>query len=283
MSNPQSNPAGTVLVTGASIGIGYELARRFARDGYELARRFARDGHNLVLVARNKEKLESAAAEFKSEHGVDSRVITKDLSDPTAPAEIFRELEDASVDIRYLINNAGFGSLGPFHERPIDEQIGMIQVNVMALAHLTRLFLPRMVENKNGHVANIASVAAYQAGPFMATYYATKAFVVSFSEAIANELKGTGVYVTVINPGPTVTEFHKRAGVESSTLFSRRMTMDVTTVAQIAYDGIKAKKTVVTAGAKNKLLIFSTRLAPRSVTANVARSLNEPRMKRRND
>ena len=270
MTIPQKNTAGTALVTGASIGIGYELAKLFARDG-----------HNLVLVARTRDQLESAAAQFKSDYGVDSRVIVKDLSDPAAPGEIHRELQDASVDIRYLVNNAGFGSLGPFHERPIEEQIGMIQVNVMALAHLSRLFLPGMVKNKNGHVMNIASVAAYQPGPFMATYYATKAFVVSFSEAIANELKGTGVYVTVVNPGPTVTEFHKRAGVESSTLFSRRMTMDVTTVAQIAYDGMKKKKTVVTAGAKNKLLIFSTRLAPRSVTANVARSLNEPRMKRR--
>ncbi len=270
MNDSKENTAGTVLVTGASIGLGYELAKLFARDG-----------HDLVLIARNKEKLDSVAAELTSEFGVESRVIVKDLSNPGAPGEIFQELKDAGVDVRFLINNAGFGSLGHFYERPLEEQLGMIQVNVTTLAHLTRLFLPNMVENKNGHVVNIASVAAYQPGPFMAVYYASKAFVVSFSEAVANELKGTGVYVTVVNPGPTLTEFHKRAGVESSTLFSRRMTMDAPTVARIAYKGIKNKKTVVTTGAKNKLLIFSNRLAPRSVVTNVARSLNEPRMKKR--
>jgi hypothetical protein len=257
-----------VLVTGASGGIGYELAKLFARDG-----------HDLVLVARNGERLQQVARELKATHHIHTIVFEGDLSVPGSPDSLFEEVKKAGVDIGTLVNNAGFGSLGPFHERPLEEQLQMIQLNVTSLAHLTRLFLPDMVARKRGRIVNVASIAAYQPGPFMAVYYATKAFVVSFSEAIANELHGTGVRVTTICPGPTTTGFGARAGAENSSLFHKGMTMDAATVARIGYAGMKKNKTIVVTGWKNRFLASAGRLAPRSLTANIARTLNEPRMK----
>ncbi len=262
-------PNERVLITGASGGIGYELAKLFARDG-----------HNLVLVARDGAKLQQVARELKEAHHIHCVVFEGDLSVPGSPDALFEEVKKASADIGILVNNAGFGSLGPFHKLPLDDQLQMIQLNVTSLAHLTRLFLPQMIARKRGRIVNIASIAAYQAGPFMAVYYATKAFVVSFSEAIANELRGTGVRVTVICPGPTRTKFSKRAGAEKSSLFGKGMTMDPATVARAGYAGMKKNKTVVVVGWRNKLLAMSGRIAPRSLTANVARTLNEPRMKK---
>lgn len=258
-----------VLVTGASGGIGYELAKLFARDG-----------HDLVLVARNGSKLQQIARELKAAHHVHCIVLEGDLSVPGSPDALFQEVKKASAEVGILVNNAGFGSLGPFHKRPLAEQLQMIQLNVTSLAHLTRLFLPEMIARKRGRIVNIASIAAYQPGPFMAVYYATKAFVVSFSEAIANELHGTGVRVTTICPGPTTTNFGKRAGAENSSLFRKGMTMDAATVARIGYEGMKRNKTIVVTGWKNKFLASAGRLAPRSLTANIARTLNEPRVKR---
>ena len=257
-----------VLITGASGGIGYELSRLFARDG-----------HDLILVSRNEARLEEVAEEFGKSFGVRSLVLAKDLAVPGSPNELFEELERSSVEVDVLVNNAGFGILGAFHKSQLDEQLDMIQLDVTSLAHLTRLFLPGMVERGRGRVVNVASIAAFQAGPFMAVYYASKAFVVSFSEAIANELKGTGVTVTAICPGPTVTDFQKRAGVEDSTLFDEKMTMDAATVARIGYDGIKKNKTLVITGVKNNVLAFGNRFVPRSLATRLARSLNEPRIK----
>jgi short-subunit dehydrogenase len=271
--NPRSEEARSakdrVLVTGASGGIGYELAKLFARDG-----------HNLVLVARDGAKLQQVARELKAAHHIHCIVFEGDLSVPGSPDALFQEIQKASADVGILVNNAGFGSLGPFHKLPLEDQLQMIQLNVTSLAHLTHLFLPQMIARKRGRIVNIASIAAYQPGPFMAVYYATKAFVVSFSEAIANELHGTGVRVTAICPGPTTTNFGRRAGAEGSALFSKGMTMDAATVARVGYDGMKKNKTVVVVGWKNKILSTAGRLAPRSLTANIARTLNEPRMKR---
>ena len=258
-----------VLITGASGGIGYELAKLFARDG-----------HHLVLVSRDGSKLQEVARELKAAHHIHCIVFEGDLSVPGSPDALFEEVKRASADVGILVNNAGFGSLGPFHKLPLENQLRMIQLNVTSLAHLTHLFLPQMIARKRGRIVNIASIAAYQPGPFMAVYYATKAFVVSFSEAIANELHGTGVRVTAICPGPTTTNFGKRAGAEGSALFSKAMTMDAVTVARVGYEGMKKNKTVVVVGWKNKLLAATGRIAPRSLTANVARTLNEPRVKR---
>jgi short-subunit dehydrogenase len=257
---------GRVLITGASGGIGYELAKLFAQDK-----------HDLVLVSRNGDKLEEVARELKAAHGARCAVFAGDLAVPGSPDALYAEIKKSSIDIDVLVNNAGFGALGAFYTRPLREQLDMIQLNVTSLAHLTRLFLPEMVARKRGRIVNIASIAAYQPGPFMAVYYASKAFVVSFSEGIANELHGTGVTVTAICPGPTTTGFGKRAGAEKTTLFRKGMTMDAATVARIGYDGMKKNKTIVITGGKNKLLALGGRLAPRSLTANIARSLNEPR------
>jgi len=257
-----------VLITGASGGIGYELAKLFARDG-----------HDLVLVARDGAKLQQVARELKGAHRIHCIVFEGDLSVPGSPDALFQEIQKASADVGILVNNAGFGSLGPFHKLPLDDQLQMIQLNVTSLAHLTHLFLPQMIARRRGRIVNIASIAAYQPGPFMAVYYATKAFVVSFSEAIANELHGTGVRVTAICPGPTTTNFGKRAGAEGSSLFRKEMTMDAATVARVGYEGMKKNKTVVVIGWKNKVLAAAGRVAPRSLTANVARTLNEPRWK----
>jgi short-subunit dehydrogenase len=262
-------PMGAVLITGASGGIGYELAKLFARDG-----------HNLLLVARSGEKLEEVAKEIKAAHRVRCTIFAGDLSVPGSPDALYAEIKKAPYDIEVLVNNAGFGSLGPFHERPIEEQLEMIQLNVTSLTHLTRLVLPEMIARKRGRIVNVASIAAYQPGPFMAVYYATKAFVVSFSEAIASELRGTGIKVTAICPGPTTTEFGKRAGVESSNLFKDGMTMDAPTVARMGYEGIMKNKTVVIIGGKNRLLVMGSRMVPTRLSTAIARSLNEPRMKR---
>ena len=263
-------PMGAVLITGASGGIGYELAKLFAKDG-----------NNLLLVSRNGEKLEEVAREIKAAHKVRCTIFAGDLSVPGSPDALFEEIKKAPYDIEVLVNNAGFGSLGRFHELPLEEQLEMIQLNVTSLAHLTRLVLPEMIARKRGRIVNIASIAAYQPGPFMAVYYATKAFVVSFSEAIANELHRTGVRVTTICPGPTTTGFSTRAGAESSSLFRKNMTMDAATVARIGYEGMLRNKTVVITGGKNRFLAMGARLAPRGLSANIARSLNEPRAKRK--
>jgi short-subunit dehydrogenase len=262
------DPAGTVLITGASGGIGYELAKLFARDG-----------HNLLLVSRNGPRLEEVAREIKAKHKVKCTIFAGDLSVTGAPDALYAEIKKASFEVDVLVNNAGFGSLGRFHERPIEEQLEMLQLNVTSLVHLTHLTLPDMVTRGRGRIVNVASIAAYQPGPLMAVYYATKAFVVSFSEAIANELHATGVRVTAICPGPTRTGFGKRAGAERSSLFHSGMTMDAGKVARLGYDGMKKNKTVVITGGKNKLLVFGARMFPRRLTANIARSLNETRIK----
>jgi len=262
--------SGRVLITGASGGIGYELAKLFARDK-----------HDLVLVSRNGDKLEQIARELKAAHGVRCAVFAGDLAVPGSPDGLYAEIKKSSIDIDVLVNNAGFGALGLFHKRPLHEQLEMIQLNVTSLAHLTHLFLPQMIARKHGRIVNIASIAAYQPGPFMAVYYATKAFVVSFTEAIANELHGTGVTVTAICPGPTTTGFGKRAGADRSGLFGKGMTMSPAVVALIGYEGMKKNKTIVITGGKNKLLALGGRLAPRSLSANITRSLNEPRTGKR--
>ncbi|MBE8968493.1 SDR family oxidoreductase, partial [Nostocales cyanobacterium LEGE 12452] len=181
----QNNRKQTALITGASGGIGYEFVKLFAQDGY-----------NLVLVARSVDKLNKIADEFKKKFGIDVKVISKDLSNPSAPEEIFRELEQASINVDVLVNNAGFATYGLFNEIDLNAEMQLLQVNVLCLTHLTKLFLKGMVQRGSGKILNLASTAAFQPGPLMAVYYASKAYVLSFSEAIANELEGTGVSVT---------------------------------------------------------------------------------------
>jgi len=260
----QPNHRKTALVTGASSGIGYELCKLFAQDGY-----------NLVLVARNASRLAQMASELKDPLGSSPRIIARDLSNPMAPEEIFAELEHDRFFIDVLANNAGFGTYGFFAESNTVREEEMINLNILSLVKLTRLFLPSMLRNRSGKILNVASTAAFQPGPLMAGYYASKAFVLSFSEALSNELRGTGVTATALCPGPTLTDFQKRAGIENTRLFGRGMTMDAATVARIGYKALREGKTTVIAGFQNRLLRELTRIVPRSFAASIVRFIQE--------
>ncbi|MFY9905815.1 MAG: SDR family oxidoreductase [Terriglobales bacterium] len=253
----------TALITGASFGIGMELTRIFAREGY-----------NLVLVARTADKLRQIASELEKAHGTRSLILAIDLTDPGAPAYVLDQTTRADLQIDVLVNNAGFGQYGRFAENDLEECLRQIQLNITTLTHLTRLYLPMMIERKSGRILNVASTAAFQAGPLMAVYYATKAYVLHFSEAIANELNGTGVTVTCLCPGPTVTEFLQRAKMEGIRL-AKFGAMDARTVAEDGYRALMAGKPVVISGFKNWLVAQSVRFAPRRMVTAVARKLQE--------
>jgi short-subunit dehydrogenase len=247
----------TALITGASSGIGMNFSRLLAREGYEL-----------FLVARSEAKLNALAKELGN-----AKVIVADLVSPDAPRRIF----DASGPVDVLINNAGFGVLGPFVESDLRKDFEMIQVNVAALTHLTRLFLPPMLARRSGRILNVASTAAFQPGPLMAIYYATKAYVLSFSEAIADELRGTGVTVTALCPGPTATGFAEVAGMESSRLFSLTRPMSSEAVARYGLRAMQHGKRVAIPGIANKLAAQSLRVAPRRLVTTLVRKLQESR------
>ncbi|MDQ1705489.1 MAG: uncharacterized protein QOF18_1855 [Frankiaceae bacterium] len=250
------------LVTGASAGIGRELAAILAREG-----------HDLVLVARRVDELTALAAELKERYAADSRVIPADLARPDAAQEIVDDLGPSAV-VDVLVNNAGFGGHGAFHKRDRDAELRMIAVNVTALTDLTRLLLPGMVERGRGQVLNVASTAAFQPGPFMAVYYATKAYVLSLSQALAEELSGTGVTVTCLCPGVTETEFQKVAGVEDVPLTKGPLSMTAQAVAEAAYKAMRRGKLIVVPGLHNKIGAQSVRFAPRRMILKVVRRLH---------
>jgi short-subunit dehydrogenase len=252
---------GTALITGASAGLGAEFAKLCAAGGYDV-----------VLVARSASRLAETAASLTGSYGVQARPLAADLADPAAPAQIFAQLAGGAVDI--LINNAGFGVRGAFAETDWAKEANLLQVNVGALAHLTKLFLPGMVRRGSGRILNLASTAAFVPGPFMAMYYASKAFVLSFSEALANEVQGTGVTVTALCPGATRTEFADVAGLANSKLFTGP-TMGAAEVARVGYDAMMAGKPSVIAGARNRWMMRGARLLPRGWVAAQARQLNE--------
>lgn len=251
----------TALITGASGGIGYELAKLFARDH-----------HNLVIVARSADRLTQVAAELQV-HGGTVKTIALDLSAGPAPKFLFDRLAGTPIDI--LVNNAGFGSSGDFAHMPEEEILGQVQLNVTALTQLTRLFLPAMVQRRSGRIMNVASTAAFQPGPLMAIYYATKAYVLSFSEAIANELRDSGVTVTCFCPGATHTGFAKRAGNDKSRLFKQLGAMDADKVALDGYRALMEGRTLAISGMHNWLVAQSTRLAPRKMVTAISRWVNE--------
>jgi len=255
---------GTALITGASGGIGLALAREAAADGFDL-----------VLVARNGEALGALAEEARDAHGVSVRAIAKDLAVPGAPAEIFAELAGAGVHADVLVNNAGFGTWGRFAELDPEGELRMVRVNVLALTHLTRLFLPGMVERGRGRVLNVASTAGFLPGPLMAVYYASKAYVLSFSEALAAELGGSGVTVTALCPGPTRTGFQGAAKMEGARLVSGLVPVhDAATVARAGWRGAMRGKRIVVPGLLNKLSVQSVRLGPRRLIAAIVLRLN---------
>ena len=254
----------TALITGASTGIGRDFARLCARDGYDL-----------VLTARSQPDLEALASEVRGQTGRGVLVLPKDLADPAAPEQLFQELNRADLSVEVLINNAGFGLLGRFWELDTREQVNMIQVNITALTELTRLFLPGFIERRGGAILNVASTAAFQPGPLMSVYYASKSYVVSFSRAIHNEASDFGVRVTCLCPGPTQTEFHKRAGASNTKLFTAARMMESAEVARIGWNALKAGKPLVIAGGLNRMMAFLTRFAPTQFTASMARRVQE--------
>lgn len=255
----------TALITGASVGIGYELAKQFARGGYDL-----------LLVARNEEKLAAVSREVRG-LGAAADYVVADLSRHDAPLALYAQVTNRGVPIDVLVNNAGFGALGPFHEIDLRRQLDMIQVNVAALVELTHRFLPEMIARKAGGVLNVASTAGFQPGPHMAIYYATKAFVLSFSEAIGEELAGSGVKVTALCPGPTESEFRSRAKVEKSPVSRSKVipTATAESVARAGYEGFLRGKRIVVPGLVNKLAVQSNRIGPRRLVARVAGKINK--------
>jgi len=253
----------TALITGASGGIGYELALLLAGDGFDC-----------ILVARSHDKLNALAARMESEFRVKTLVLPKDLSKSTAVDEIYEETTAASMQVDVLVNNAGFPVFGLFTETDPGTELEMLQVNVVALTTLTKLFLKGMIERRYGRILNLASTAAFEPGPLMAVYYASKAYVLSFSEALANELHGTGVTVTALAPGPTRTGFQKRGQLEDSRLVQGKIA-DAQSVALAGYRGLMAGKTIIIPGFANKLIPLVVRVSPRRVVTRVVRRMQE--------
>ncbi len=251
----------TALITGTSSGIGLDLARLFARDGFDL-----------VLVARSEAKLRELATEL----GVPATVIAADLSKPDAAQRVVDELRAKSVIVDALVNNAGLGLAGAFVDNDLTKVLEMIQVNIVALTALTRLLLSPMVARRSGRILNVASTAAFQPGPLMAVYYATKAYVLSFSEAIADELRDTGVTVTALCPGPTATGFAAVADVGATRLFTLAKPARSADVARAGYEAMKRGKRLVIPGLKNKLLAQSVRVTPRRLVTAIVRKFQEP-------
>lgn len=262
MSEPKNLP-GLALITGASAGIGEQLAHLFAKDG-----------HSLVLVARRKERLDALAAELEQAHKVKVHTIAHDLGAPGAGAALVETLKAQGLDaIDFLVNNAGIGSYGQFASSDYAQIMTLVNLNICTLVELTHLILPGMLARKRGRIMNVGSVAGFQPGPGMAVYYASKAFVYSFTEALVGELHGTPVTVTNLSPGATKTEFQDVAQMAESWLFALGTTSS-TFVARSGYKGMMAGKPLVIPGATNKFLATSVRFVPRPVLRRVVRKIN---------
>lgn len=259
-----SGREGVSLVTGASGGIGLEIARRLAGRG-----------DRMVITARSEPALNDVAKELKSIGAPEVVVIPKDLGTREGMMGLVSELRRRSIVVHTLINNAGFGWSGPFFEQDPGKQLHMIELNVSALTYLTRELVPDMVKAGSGEVMNVASVAGFQPGPYMATYYATKAYVVSLSEALREELRGTGVRVVTLCPGPTHTGFARTAGMEHPAMF-KGVVMEVGPVVDQAMRAL-GRGGIVIPGLSNKLLVQAQRLVPRSVPIRISRGLNKGR------
>lgn len=241
----------TALITGASSGIGRDLAHIHAENGGDL-----------VVIARRKEKLEALKQELEQKHGIHVKIIAKDLASAEAAKEIYDELSQEKIAIDILINNAGFGGVGLFHERKWETDKTMIELNVMALTALTRYFLPHMVERKNGKILNVASTAGFMPGPLQAVYFATKSYVISFSQAIAQEVKDSGVTVTALCPAATKTEFGERSGMKDTKMFNNPASSRK--VAEKGYRAMQKGKLIeITEGALGFMINWILPLMPR--------------------
>ena len=256
---------GTALITGASSGIGAEFARVFAARG-----------HDLILVARRRDALEAIAGQVEGRHRVRAVVMPFDLAEQDAPARLFEAVHGAGLQVDILVNNAGFGLAGEFAETDIERELEMIQVNVVALTQLTKLFLGPMLQRRSGGILNVASVAGLFPGPLRSVYYATKAYVLSFTEAIAEELRDSGVTVTALCPGPVATEFHGISGGTAES-FGPKSIADVSEVARFGYRALQAGTRVAVPGVQNKIVVQARRLAPRRLVTRLVRLVQERR------
>lgn len=254
------------LITGASSGIGRELAEVFAKEAW-----------NLILVARSVESLVSLKKQLESQYGIDVKVIPKDLSVEESCEELFSEIQADALKVEVLVNNAGHGDYGLFHQTSWARDRSMIQVNMLALTKLTKLFLPNMIREQRGYILNVASTAAFQAGPYMAVYYATKAYVLSFTEAIANETADSGVKVTALCPGPTASNFFEAAQLRSLPLLVNRKLPSARDVAHYGYHALMKGHVLAIHGRLNYLLAGSVRFAPRRLATAIVRKLQGPK------
>lgn len=252
-----------VLITGATTGIGYELSLLYAEEK-----------RNLVLVARGKEKLEEVAETLKKNYGIQVYIYPLDLSLPDSPQRLYNFTQSKNLYVDTLINNAGFGIKGKVSEIPLNEELGMIQVNITSLVELTKRYLPAMIKERSGKILNVASSASFQPGPFMSGYYASKAFVLHYSEGLAEEVRNYGITVTALCPGPTITEFQVRAKMEETMLFKGPFVMTGKEVARIGYNAVKSGRVVVISGFMNFLLAQGTRISPRFIVRKISALLN---------
>lgn len=254
----------TTLITGASSGIGLHLAKQFAQHG-----------HPLVLVARVEAELQQIAADLKSAHGVNVQVMAKDLEEPEAAQQIFKEISAAGATVDILVNNAGHGQNGKFWEIPIEKDLSILRLNVEAVLRLTKLFLPPMIQRGRGRILNVASVAGFMPGPLLAVYHASKAFVLSWSEALATEVEDTGVTVTALCPGPTDTDFFSKADMVETRAVQKAHVMPPQEVAEIGYKALMNGARVEIAGLVNKAMVFSRHLLPVAAQAKMHQKMYE--------
>lgn len=251
------------VITGASAGLGAEYARLFAADG-----------HPVALVARREERLRDLAAELTSAYGIEVHLMAQDISTPDGCTKVYESVKRWGRPVGFLVNNAGFGNNGLFWQNDLATELGQIRVNIAALTELTHRFLPGMIAAGRGRVLNIASTAGFLPGPYMATYFATKAYVLSFTEALAYELRGTGVTATVHCPGPTATEFASVAGVKGTRLFDK--TAQARACARHGYAAMLSGRPVAIHGFNNTLKSLSARVSPHSIAMTIAAKLNRP-------
>lgn len=258
-----STQGNNALITGASGGIGEELAKVFAAHGF-----------NLILVARTESKLKELGDILSAKHGIKTFAIGLDLSDPKSPAQLQQRVAELGLTVDVLVNNAGFADFGDFAKSDLGKQLQMIQVNITTLTELTHRFLPAMVERKRGYVLNVGSTGSFMPGPLMSVYYATKNYVLAFSEAIREELKGSGVQVTVLAPGPVATGFQKAAAMEGSKLLTNPMNplMSANAVAKAGYEGLMRGQQIVIPGFVNQVQALMPRLLPRAVVPGIVKN-----------
>jgi uncharacterized protein len=253
-----------ILITGASSGIGYELAKVCASKR-----------HDLILVARREDRLKALKVELEAAYGIQVWTYQADLTKADTHHQLFNWTKSLGLPLYALVNNAGFGHLEPFAETDWDKQNAMLQLNIVALTHLTRLFLPGLIAQGQGRIMNVASTAAFLPGPYMAVYYASKAYVVSFTEAIASELEGTGVTATTLCPGPTQSEFQDLAEMGNVELFKGNLPT-AAAVAAYGYEEMEKGQGVTVHGLTNNVLAFATRLLPYKSLADIAKGFQKP-------